>query len=109
LHAAAYIVIVASEAVPTLQEPTLQIEAVTAAVDEVARIIRADGGDLLLTSADTRTDRIHLQLVLEDVTCEDCVLPPDMLQETIEHALRRRIGGEFELLVDDPRRATPAP
>jgi hypothetical protein len=44
------------------------IEAVTAAVDEVAQIIR-----------------------------------------TIEHALRRRIGGEFELMVDDPRRAPTAP
>jgi hypothetical protein len=38
------------------------------------------------------------------VTCADCVLPPDELRETIDQGLRRRVVGEFELLLDDPRR-----
>ena len=33
------------------------------------------------------------------------MLPPDMLFETIEQSLQRRVPGEFELVLDDPRRA----
>jgi hypothetical protein len=78
---------------------------VDAAVDDVARFLRADGADLLVRDADPKTDRIHLALVVEDVTCAECVLPPDDLRATIADALQRRITGEFELVLDDPRRA----
>ena len=81
-------------------------ESVVAAVDEVARILRADGADLSLLAANPKTARIHLVLVLTDASCEECVLPPDMLFETIEQSLQRRVAGEFELVLDDPRRAT---
>jgi len=79
--------------------------AVNAAVDELAAFLRADGADLLVREADPKTDRIHLALVLEDVSCADCILPPDELRATIAEALQRRIAGEFELVLDDPRRA----
>jgi hypothetical protein len=78
---------------------------VVAAVDELAGFLRADGADLLVREADPRTARVHLALVLDDVTCADCVLAPDELRETIADALQRRIAGEFELVLDDPRRA----
>ena len=78
---------------------------VVAAVDELAGFLRADGADLLVREADPRTARVHLALVLDDVTCADCVLAPDELRDTIEDALQRRIAGEFELVLDDPRRA----
>jgi hypothetical protein len=77
---------------------------VAAAVDELAGFLRADGADLLVREANPKTACIHLALVLESVTCADCVLPPDELRETIADALGRRIVGEFELVVDDPRR-----
>ena len=80
-------------------------DAVAAAVDEVARFLRADGADLRLVEANPKTARIRLALVLDTVSCEDCVLPPDVLYETIEHSLQRRVSGEFELVLDDPRRA----
>ena len=78
--------------------------AVAAAVDEVGRILRADGGDLHLIEADPSTLRVRLRLELDDVSCADCVLAPDALRETIEVAIARRVPGEFELVVDDPRR-----
>jgi Fe-S cluster biogenesis protein NfuA len=78
---------------------------VTTAVDELAGFLRADGADLRVCEADPKTARIRLALVLDGVTCEDCVLAPDELHETIAGALARRIPGEFELIVDDPRRA----
>jgi hypothetical protein len=78
---------------------------VVAAVDELAGFLRADGADLLVREADPRTARVHLALVLDDVTCADCVLAPDELRDTIADALQRRIASEFELVLDDPRRA----
>jgi Fe-S cluster biogenesis protein NfuA len=83
-------------------------DAVVQAVDEVARMLRADGADLELREANPKTARIHLALVLESVSCAECVLPPQMLFETIEQSLQRRVPGEFELIIDDPR-TTPAP
>lgn len=78
--------------------------AVTEAVAELAQLLRADGGDLLLVEANPKIDRIRLQLVLDDVSCADCILAPDMLFDTVQQSLQRRIRGEFELVLDDPRR-----
>jgi Fe-S cluster biogenesis protein NfuA len=82
-------------------------DAVAAAVEEVARILRADGADLDLVEANAKTARIHLALRLESVSCAECVLAPELLFETIEQSLHRRVRGEFELVLDDPRAATP--
>ena len=79
---------------------------VAAAVDELAGFLRADGADLLVQEANPKTARIRLALVLDGVTCADCVLPPDELRDTITDALQRRIIGEFELVLDDPRRVS---
>jgi hypothetical protein len=81
-------------------------DAVAAAVDELAGFLRADGADLVVRDANPKTARIHLALVLENVTCADCVLPPDDLRDTITDALQHRVAGEFELVLDDPRRAS---
>jgi Fe-S cluster biogenesis protein NfuA len=83
-------------------------DAVAQAVDEVARMLRADGADLELREANPKTQRIHLALILESVSCEECVLPPQMLFETIEQSLQRRVPGEFELVLDDPRTTAPS-
>ncbi len=79
--------------------------AIAIAVDELGRMLRADGGDLLLVNADSKLDRITLRLVLDDVSCEECVLPPEELFETVQQSLARRVRGEFELVLEDPRRA----
>jgi hypothetical protein len=77
--------------------------AVSAAVYDLGRFLRADGADLVLVEADPKTARVHLRLVLDTVGCEECVLPPDELRATINDSLQRRIPGEFELVLDDPR------
>ncbi len=78
--------------------------AVADAVDEVGRILRADGADLLLVEADPKTLRIRLELRFDDVSCAECILAPDQLAETVQAAISRRVPGEFELVLDDPRR-----
>jgi hypothetical protein len=79
-------------------------EAVAQAVDEVGRILRADGADLLLVEADPKTLRVRLELRFDDVSCEECILPPDQLAKTVQAAIGRRVPGEFELVLADPRR-----
>jgi hypothetical protein len=79
-------------------------DAVARAVDEVGRILRADGADLLLVEADPKTLRVRLELRFDDVSCEECILAPDQLAETVQAAISRRVPGEFELVLADPRR-----
>ena len=82
----------------------VDVQLISAAIEETGRFLRADGADLLLLDADPKTARVRLRLVLDGVECADCVLPPDALFETIVDALQRRAPGDYEVLVDDPRR-----
>jgi Fe-S cluster biogenesis protein NfuA len=79
-------------------------DAVGAAVEELGAVLRLDGADLHLVDADPRTARIEVRLELEDANCEDCVMPPELLEQMIGDAISRRVRGEFELIVRDPRR-----
>lgn len=76
---------------------------VAAAVDELAAVIRADGGDLVLVDADVARDRVEVRLDLDGVSCLDCVLPPDQLRQVLQEGIARRVPSEFELIVHDPR------
>ncbi len=76
----------------------------TDAVEELARMLRADGADLLLLEADPRTLRVRLEVRFDNVTCAECVLAPDELVRTVTEAIGRRVPGEFELVLEDPRR-----
>ena len=76
---------------------------VAAAVEELADIIRADGGDLVLVEADPATDRVEVRLDLEGVSCLDCILPPEQLRQVLQEGIARRVPSEFELVVHDPR------
>jgi Fe-S cluster biogenesis protein NfuA len=73
------------------------------AVEEMGALLRLDGADLLLVEADPKTDRIEVALELSGVDCEDCVMPPELLQQMITDAVSRRVRGEFELVLRDPR------
>jgi len=78
-------------------------QVVAEVVDEMGALLRSDGADLHLVCADPKTDRIELELALDGAGCEECVLPPDLLRRMITDALARRIPGEFELVLRDPR------
>jgi Fe-S cluster biogenesis protein NfuA len=81
----------------------LDTRAVAETVDEMAALLRSDGADLVLVSADPATDRIEISLELEGAECAECVLPADLLRQMINEALARRVLGEFELVLRDPR------
>lgn len=81
----------------------MNVDDVAAAVEELGSLLRADGGDLVLVSADPAADRVEVRVELDDVSCADCILPPDQLRKVIEDGIGRRVRGEFELIVRDPR------
>ena len=81
----------------------MNVDVVAETVDEMAALLRSDGADLRLVSADPKTDRIEISLELDGAECEDCVLPADLLWQMISDALSRRVPGEFELVLHDPR------
>ena len=80
------------------------MEGVDEAVDEMGALLRSDGADLTLVEANPKTARIELRLELEGAECAECVLPADLLEQMISETLSRRIRGEFELVLHDPRR-----
>lgn len=79
--------------------------AVGATVHELGAVLRADGGDLVLVDVDPGAARIRLALVLDEVRCEECILPPAQLWELVDVQMRAALGEEFELVIDDPRAA----
>jgi Fe-S cluster biogenesis protein NfuA len=78
-------------------------DAVTAALEEVAVVLRSDGADLVLVDADPKTARIEVTLELRDAHCAECVVPPELLFEMVASALLRQLREEFELVLRDPR------
>jgi hypothetical protein len=82
----------------------MDVDEVAAAVEEMAALLRLDGADLQMLGADPKTARVEVQLDMTGVECEDCVMPPDMLEQMISDAVAKRVRGEFELLLRDPRR-----
>lgn len=78
--------------------------AVAEAVEELAGMMRADGAELSLVTADPKTARIEVSLDLDGVDCLECVLAPDFLEQMLTESLRKSVRGEFELVLHDPRR-----
>lgn len=81
----------------------IDVDGVAEAVEEMAQVLRADGGDLLLVDADPKLDRVEVRVVLDDVSCLDCVMPTVALHDVISASIARRSPGEFELVLVDPR------
>lgn len=89
--------------VPITYTGDVDDEAIRTAVGELQTLVRGDGAELVLEEADARTARIGLRLDLSAVGCEDCVLPPELLRDMVTASLQRRLAGEFELVLADPR------
>lgn len=83
---------------------SLDVDAVQTALVDVAQVLRADGGDIVVVEVDARRDRVSLRLELSGVTCADCIVAPDLLRDVVSDALQRGLHRELEVLLEDPRR-----
>lgn len=84
---------------------TTAADAIQAAVDEMRKLMQADGADLTVKELNVPAARLHLAVDLANVECLDCVVPPDMLRRVISDAVAAKYPGELEILIDDPREA----
>jgi Fe-S cluster biogenesis protein NfuA len=81
---------------------------VVGAVGGLRALLQADGADLDLVRVDPASALVEVALRLDGVSCLDCVLPPTQLRDVISRAVGEAVPEEFELVVHDPRSATPA-
>lgn len=72
-----------------------------AAIEEVKELVQADGGDMVLTSVDG--DTANLQLVVENSTCVECIMPREILEQITLDILQRGGAGIQAVAIDDPR------
>jgi Fe-S cluster biogenesis protein NfuA len=77
-------------------------------VEDVAELVRPDGGDLELASFDAESGSVTLRLILEGANCAECVLPRPMLEEVAVGVLRRAAPAVTSLTIEDPREHEPA-
>ena len=78
---------------------------VEAGLQELRDLLRGDGADLELIAVDDSRPAVHLRLDLSRVSCVECVLPPDVLDELVRDGMRRRVAPDLEVVLDDPRRS----
>jgi Fe-S cluster biogenesis protein NfuA len=76
---------------------------VDTALEEVRPLVQADGADLVLKGVDDTAGQVVLALDLANVSCLECVLPPELLHTMISDAFSRRVPGLSGVVVEDPR------
>ena len=72
-------------------------------VAELSAMFEGDGAALRLMGVDSERGMVQVALSLDDVSCADCVLPPDRLHEVVFAALRRATPAVTRLELADPR------
>jgi Fe-S cluster biogenesis protein NfuA len=82
-------------------------------VGEVVRglqaLVEADGGSFEFIGFDHASGILGLRLSLEQVTCEECVLPPEMLHE-IATSFVQKLAPEIKVVdLEDPRASRQGP
>jgi|HubBroStandDraft_6_1064221.scaffolds.fasta_scaffold2169471_2 Fe-S cluster biogenesis protein NfuA len=75
----------------------------TPALDEVRALVQADGGDFTLVSLDQAAGQVDLLLVVEGASCEECVMPRDLLEQIALDMLHRQVPAVTAVTIDDPR------
>jgi Fe-S cluster biogenesis protein NfuA len=75
----------------------------TPALDEVRALVQADGGDMTLVNLDQQAGKVDLLLVVEGASCQECVMPRELLEQIALDMLHRRLPAVTSVTIDDPR------
>jgi hypothetical protein len=73
-----------------------------ALVEEMRPLVRADGADFKLAAV-SDDGWIDIHLLLDGVSCLECVLPPDLLSEMVSDSTRRSMPSCPGARLHDPR------
>ena len=79
----------------------LEPDTLASALDEVRVLVRADGGDLVLTQIEG--SRVDLRLIVEGAECAECVMPREFLEQVALDILRRKVPAVGAVTIADPR------
>jgi Fe-S cluster biogenesis protein NfuA len=74
------------------------------ALDGLRQGFQADGADLTIVSA--TASQVTIQLIGNDETCWDCIVPPDQLRTVIDSVLRQSVSELEAIDLIDPREST---
>ncbi len=74
-----------------------------AALEQLRVLVSADGADFELDGVD-EGGVVRIRLNLDNVGCEECVLPAEALEEMVGDFLRSAVPGARAARVIDPRR-----
>lgn len=78
-------------------------EAVLSAVGDAGVLLRADGADLRLLGFDAEQGTVRVEVDISGSNCAECIIPPDLLAETLTDAINRALGSAVTVIVEDPR------
>lgn len=82
---------------------TTTYQQAAAALEGLREGFQADGADLELVSVEG--PRARVRLVVTDQTCQECIVPPPLLQQILEAQLRQACPELTSVEVEDPRPA----
>ena len=82
-------------------------EEVGLALGELRPLLQADGADLEIASVDEEIGEVTLRLNLQDVSCLECVVPPELLQVVVSDAVQKYSPGVSSVVIHDPRQGAP--
>jgi hypothetical protein len=83
-------------------ERRVDVSEVREAIDPLVGALRADGADVVVQGVEG--GQVDLQLLLEDASCTDCVMPAEVLEPLFLDALTSAGHQIATVQLDDPRR-----
>ncbi|MHB8328124.1 MAG: NifU family protein [Acidimicrobiales bacterium] len=82
-----------------------QLEHVASAIEPLRQSLQLDGADVAIVQIDGAT--VELSLDVSNASCKDCVLPQDILEQTLLLTIRKKVPGIATVKVHDPRTEDP--
>ncbi len=79
----------------------LSISDLDKALEKVKELLRADGGDIVVSQVNGT--EVQLRLILENSSCPECVLPADVLEPIALQMMSAEIPGLTSVSIADPR------
>ena len=76
---------------------------VAKALADIRVLVEGDGAGIELVSCDEASGTVQLRLLLDDVSCLECVMPRPMLEDVATNVLRRSVPDVAKVSIDDPR------
>lgn len=76
-------------------------EKVDIALDDLRTSLRSDGADLKVEKVEKGT--AYLSLILNSESCEECILPKDVLESVTVSSLQNYIPEIKSVVLNDPR------